>query len=145
MAKRGRPRLQLDEQKIEELIAEANTVEYTADVMGCSAETLSNNYLGAIQRGRNKRNGKLQKVMYKMALQGDRSLMIWLSKQWLGYREPVTQIDQKTTGSMEVTVKVVEDDNWYGNATRLATLGLSNGNGKASSNGNGKPRSRMSL
>lgn len=64
------------------------TVESMAIICGCTKQDLYNHYGDTIRRGREGRKQKLVEAMWEKALiEKDTKMMIWLSKQHLGYKE----------------------------------------------------------
>ena len=83
----GRPFKQLDAHKIEQMAMVGCSNEEIGLILGCSADTLANNYSEAIKEGKAKRNYNLRKLQYEAAKRGNVAMMIWLGKQWLGQKE----------------------------------------------------------
>jgi hypothetical protein len=89
MAKaKGRPRKNLDREKLTNFIAQGYTVEWVAHYFGVHHRTLYENYSACLREGRAVRDGSLQHKQYSSAIQGNTALLIWLGKQWLKQREP---------------------------------------------------------
>jgi len=90
----ARPKLDLDEQQIEDL-AEINcTVEEIASVMRCDKRTLERRYAASIKRGREQGRSSLRRMMWGKCKEGNVTMMIWLSKQILGYTDKMdTKLD----------------------------------------------------
>lgn len=63
------------------------TMEEMAAVFNCSVQTLENNYLDIIKRGRENGKASLRRMQYLAAQKGNIAMMIWLGKQLLGQRE----------------------------------------------------------
>lgn len=76
--------------QVEKLARIQCTDEEIAAVLGCSKSTVSEHkqsdeaFRTAIERGREIGKRSLRRAMWRHALKGDRTLMIWLSKQHLG-------------------------------------------------------------
>jgi hypothetical protein len=88
--KLGRPRIMLDEELIARLIGKAFTVQYVAEYLGVSEDTLHRNYSGALRKGRVFRNGCLQAKQYQTAMaKNNVTMQIWLGKQWLGQKDKI--------------------------------------------------------
>ncbi len=89
VAKRPAPPLKpIDEQKLENDIAEGKTVPNAALRQDVSEDTLQRRCAGTLKKGRQRRNSRLQEEMFKAAMGGNSTMQIWLSKQWLGMTEP---------------------------------------------------------
>lgn len=103
--KRGRPKLELNEQDIENLASIQCTDEEIAAVLGCSSDTLTRNYAEALQRGKAKGRASLRRRQWKASQDGNATLLIWLGKQILGQRD---QSDVNLGGQPDNPLKVEE-------------------------------------
>src|ERR1700749_1879476 len=83
----GQPRTVLDENVITEMASEDCTVGEIASRLGASRDTIYVNYSAALQKGRDFGNASLKRKMFEIAMSGNVPMLIWLSKQRLGYRE----------------------------------------------------------
>jgi hypothetical protein len=114
MAKMGRPRIQMEWDKIEKMAAIFCTAEEIAAIHGCSVDTIARRceeehgitfaeYLKQKQAfGRR----SLRRRQYQKAIEeGDRVMLIWLGKQYLGQKE---SIDHDLSGPIEI--KIDQDD-----------------------------------
>lgn len=86
--KGGRPLLKLDENQITELARIHCTMKEIAAVMKCSVDTLENRFSEIIKVGKEEGKTSLRRHMWKAACSGSVTMMIWLSKNLLGMREP---------------------------------------------------------
>jgi len=86
--KSGRPLLNLNERQILELAKIQCTTKEIAAVMDCSVSTLDKSFSDLINKGREAGKITLRKYMWNAAEKGNVTMMIWLSKQILGMREP---------------------------------------------------------
>ena len=91
--KTGRPKLQLDEKQILELAKIQCTMNEIASVMDCSISTLEKSFSGLIDKGKECGKSTLRRYMWKAVEKGNVTMMIWLSKQLLGMKEP--EVEQK--------------------------------------------------
>jgi hypothetical protein len=88
---KGRPRLVIDEAQVELLASYDCTMKEIACFVGCHVDTLYNHFIEAVKRGREKGNCSIKRKMFELAVSGNVTLLIWLSKQRLGYSEnPMT-------------------------------------------------------
>lgn len=87
----GRPFLELDEELIEDLASINCSMDEIATIVGCSKRTLQNNYCAVIEKGRARGNMSLKRKMFDLAIKGNATMLIWLSKIQLGYRETTRQ------------------------------------------------------
>lgn len=58
-----------------------------AILCGCSDRTIYRKYGGVIQKGQEDAKRELRKAMIRSALSGNVIMQIWLSKNWLGFKE----------------------------------------------------------
>jgi hypothetical protein len=108
----GRPKKQIDMQQLEALCRIQCTEEEIAAVLGVSTEWLRYNkknkaFLEVMQSGREKGKTSLRRKQYEMAMMGDRVMLIWLGKQYLGQSD---KMEQAVTGDKDMTVKVVYEN-----------------------------------
>lgn len=96
----GRPRIELDKNLIYELAKIHCTNEEIAAILKVSADTIERNFAGLIKEGKAEGKTSLRRYMWLKAQQGDSTMMIWLSKNLLGYRD---KVDMDIEGT--VTVK----------------------------------------
>jgi precorrin-4 methylase len=92
----ARPKLVLDEKKIEYLASRFASVETIAIVLECSKDTLERRYAAIIKRGREKGKTTLMSKQFEVAEKGNVTMLIWLGKQHLGQVDKVErQIDPR--------------------------------------------------
>lgn len=92
MAKPGVKPKQIPMDVVEGLAALYCTIEEIAMVVGCSRDTIERRVRAEIkagrgcpiQRGRAKGRQSLRMAQYQAAKAGDRTMLVWLGKQWLG-------------------------------------------------------------
>jgi len=89
LAKRGRPPIKLDEAQISEWISKGYTVEWVADYFDVAISTLYLNYSDALRKGRVRRDGCLQAKQLEVAMSGDRTMMVWMGKQFLKQKDKI--------------------------------------------------------
>ncbi len=95
--KGGRPKKMLDEARLMEMAAEDCTVAEIAAEMDCHIDTIYARYSDALKKGRDKGNCSLKRKLFELAMSGNVPLLIWLSKQRLGYRDRQPDEAQQTT------------------------------------------------
>lgn len=89
---RGRPKLDIDQKKLEVLAQIGCTDEEIAAALGVSERTITNRkseLKEAIRRGYLAGNVSLRRAQMTNALKGDRTMQIWLGKQRLGQKDQV--------------------------------------------------------
>lgn len=70
------------------------TYEEMADFLGINSETLKYNFGEAIKVGRAETKQALRRAQLKLALEGDRTMLIWLGKQILGQSDTPKDADE---------------------------------------------------
>lgn len=106
----GRKPLDIDEQQVIELASINCSYAEIAAVVGCDPSTLTRRFAQAIEKGREQGKESLKRAMWKAGVtNGNITMMIWLSKQMLGYTEKVEQrTDQKVFITNEEKQKALE-------------------------------------
>lgn len=84
---RGRPPVEVDENKVFELATIACTLDEIALLCGCSVSTLRNKYKDVYDRGFAQARSSLRREQWKAAHSGNATMLIWLGKQMLGQRD----------------------------------------------------------
>ena len=98
--KKGR----IDPGLIERLGATHLSNDSVATILQISRATLETTYLGDLQKAREKRKQTLSEKVWAKALEGnDTTMLIWLSKQHLGYKEPKNE-DQAPNNVFNITI-----------------------------------------
>lgn len=87
----ARPRKEIDEDSVKKLAALNCSMEEIGHFVGCSVDTLERRFAEAIKEGRSHGKISLKRKMFDTAMAGNVSMMIWLSKNLLGYSDKVTQ------------------------------------------------------
>jgi hypothetical protein len=82
-----RPKVDIDEEQVEEMAAIGCTVAEIAGIVGCSPRTVERRAAAPVARGRARLNISLRGKQIEMAMSGNASMLIWLGKQLLGQRE----------------------------------------------------------
>mgnify|MGYP003509719092 CR=1 FL=1 len=95
MARRGPKGKNLDLDLIEKLASIHCTNTEIASTIGCDSSLLSKpKYSEIITKGRERGKISLRRKMMETAMNGNVTMMIWLSKQYLGMTEKVEQESQ---------------------------------------------------
>lgn len=125
--KGGRPKSKIDPEAVERLAAVGCSGEEIATTLGCSRETLYARFSDSLEKGHTHQRVSLRQKQYQLALEGDRTMLVWLGKQYLGQKDKREETYEQIG---VVQVEVIRDGDWYGNAARLAACGVgSPGNG----------------
>lgn len=85
----GRPLIEIDPRQVEQLAGMHCTNEEIASVIGCSKDTIERRFAAVMQKGR--ANGKisLRRMIWQKCVDGNVTMMIFLSKQLLGYKDRI--------------------------------------------------------
>jgi len=85
----GRPKKIIDYEMVKELSQHACTIEEIGSYLGCSHDTLSKDpkFKEVYQEGLNKCRRSLRSAQYEAAMDGDRTMLVWLGKCLLGQKE----------------------------------------------------------
>lgn len=92
----GRPKIELDEELLYKLATIHCTMREMSDIMGCSEDTLKNNFSGIIDKGKADGKMRLRRKQVEVAMSGQPTMLIWLGKQMLGQSESPMSDDDKT-------------------------------------------------
>ena len=93
-SKIGRPKKDLCAETIYDLAAIGVTAEEMAHMFRVDKGTIYNNYRDDLYAGRSIMKESLRRQQYKMAMEGNVTMLIWLGKQLLGQKEnPVDTSD----------------------------------------------------
>lgn len=85
--KGGRPKVNLDVDLIKKLASIHCTKAEIASIVGCHVDTLYARYSDILRAGDEEGKMSLKRKMHEVAMHGDVKMLIWLSKQRLGYKE----------------------------------------------------------
>lgn len=102
----GRPRADIDEKQLEELAAINCSMAEIAAVVGVDRKTLQRNFVAVIEKGRERGKSSLKRKMWEIAMNGNVTMCIWMSKQMLGYTD---KVEQKEV-SVESAEKLVDSN-----------------------------------
>lgn len=98
------PIKKVDKDLIEKLAAINCSMEEISQMVGVNERTLHRRYAGVIAKGRASGKISLKRKMYEKATSGNTSMMIWLSKNMLGYSD---KVEQRTTDDTDPSKKVL--------------------------------------
>jgi hypothetical protein len=89
---KGRPVKEIDEKLLFKLAQTMLPVSSIAIILDCCVDTLDRRFSGVLRAGRENRRHSLVEAMWHQALfEKDTKMMIWLSKQHLGYKDKIEQ------------------------------------------------------
>ena len=82
--KRGRPKLDIDSDKVEMLASFGCSTVEIAKLHNCDEHTIRKRFKDELERGRESMKIKLRQLQWKQGENGNTSLLIFLGKQYLG-------------------------------------------------------------
>ena len=95
-SKVGRPKAKVDVEILKNLASIGCPTYEIASVLNVSARTLKRNYAEIIDQYKEKGKASLRKKMWDKALKKDNTMMqIWLSKNYLGFKDKIETTDVK--------------------------------------------------
>lgn len=80
----ARPKIPIDAEEVEKLAGLNCSTEEIGSFFNVSADTIQRRFAVALKRGRAVINTSLKRQQYKLAMDGNVTLLIWLGKQLLG-------------------------------------------------------------
>ena len=83
----GRDKVVIPEEEFYKLACLHTTWKDLSDFFGVPVGTLRDNFADLYIKGTQTTKQKLRQKMLETAMNGDRVMMIWLSKNWLGYSD----------------------------------------------------------
>jgi ABC-type tungstate transport system permease subunit len=109
----GKPRKPVDKELIYKLAAIHCTNKEIASICGIHIDSLQRLYKDIIQAGKESGKSRLRRKMWEQALQGNVTMMIWLSKNHLGMTDNVLVSEDKRplpwTDDEEIPQQKTED------------------------------------
>jgi len=100
--KLGRPKLNIDAEKVEMLSSFGCSTVEIAKLHNCDEQTIRTRFKPEIQRGRESMKIKLRQLQWKTAEQGSNAMLIFLGKQYLGQSD---HNELELVGNLEGLVK----------------------------------------
>lgn len=101
------PKKMIDEDQLKKLAAINCSLDEMSDILKISVDTLGRRYADVIKEGRSSGKMSLKRKMFDAAMNGNITMMIWLSKNMLGYTEKIES--KNTEVSKEETEKLVKE------------------------------------
>jgi hypothetical protein len=83
----GRPALPVKEDDVYHLAKIHCTVAEIASVLNCSKDVIEERFTAIVHRGWEDGQMSLKRKMHSVAMEGDTKMLIWISKQRLGYKD----------------------------------------------------------
>lgn len=108
----GRDKTLVPEEEVQHLAEIGSTDREIAEYFDVSESSFRYNFSDILSKGRGKLKQKLRQKQIQVALNGDRVMLIWLGKQYLGQAEtPIgTESEQVLPWNDEPLEQTVEED-----------------------------------
>jgi hypothetical protein len=103
----ARPRKEIDAETVKKLAALNCSMEEIGHVVGCSVDTLERRFADTIKEGRSHGKVSLKRKMFDTAIAGNVTMMIWLSKNLLGYSDKIEtkEVSKEDTDKLKEEAK----------------------------------------
>lgn len=83
----GRPLKEITEDQVYRLALIHCTIPEIASTLDCGISTIKDRFSAVLHRGHEEGQMSLKRKMHEVAMAGDTKMLIWLSKQRLGYKD----------------------------------------------------------
>lgn len=100
----GRPLKEINEDQVYRLALIHCTIPEIASTLDCGISTIKDRFSAVLQRGHEEGQMSLKRKMHEVAMAGDTKMLIWLSKQRLGYKD----VQPEEATQVHFNVNVVE-------------------------------------
>ncbi len=100
----GRPLKNINPQQVAELAAIGCTMIEMAAVLDCSVDTLENRFSDVIKKNRQEFKMSLRRFQYRAAEEGDRTMLVWLGKQYLEQTDKREQTNTQVSADDQARV-----------------------------------------
>tara|TARA_R110000737_G_scaffold54155_1_gene76285 strand:- start:1663 stop:2049 length:387 start_codon:yes stop_codon:yes gene_type:complete len=104
----GRDKVVIPEEEFYKLACLHTTWKDLSDFFGVPVGTLRDNFADLYIKGTQTTKMKLRQKMFETAMNGDRVMMIWLSKNWCGYSDSGPQEGNEEDNMLPWTEKEEE-------------------------------------
>ena len=105
----GRPKLEIDPQKVEALASYGCTNTEIAAYFGCERTTITKRFSRYTAKGKERGKIRLRQKQFDVAMKGNVSMLIWLGKQVLGQKD---QQEMEHSGNFEVNInRIITNEN----------------------------------
>jgi AraC-like DNA-binding protein len=101
-ANSGRKQKEIDPELVHALAMIHCTAEEISSVVGCSRETIYARFSDVLRKGHEEGQMSLKRKMHEKAMSGDTSMLIWLSKQRLGYKDKQPEEASQVTFNIHI-------------------------------------------
>lgn len=106
----ARPRKPIDAEQVRKLAMINCSYAEIAAVVGCNESTLTRRFAQVIKEGREQGRSSLKRMMWEAAQKGNTAMLIFLSKQLLGYSDKVeTNMNAVVSAVPQLTKRAIQD------------------------------------
>ena len=85
----GRPPVEVNEKVVEGLAAVGCSAEEIASYVGCNRSVIFDRFSDCLKKGHFQQKVSLRRKQYELAMAGDKTMLVWLGKQYLDQCEPM--------------------------------------------------------
>lgn len=115
----ARPKLNITDSQVEAVARLHCTYDEMAAVLHCSVDTLERRFADVVKSARENAKTSLRRAQWVSALKGDRTMLIWLGKQYLGQSDmATTQLQLTGAGGGPLQIMDVSELNALENEAR---------------------------
>lgn len=104
----ARPLKVIDAAEVVRLASIMCTQEEMALVLDCSVDTLQRRFAAAIEKGQAIARASLRRKQWDLAQDGDRTMLVWLGKQWLGQQDKQT-VEHEGEQKVRVVIEYADE------------------------------------
>lgn len=98
----GRPKKDIDEDKVAGLAFDGASNREIGDILGCDDKTVASRFSALLRKKRAERRLGLRRAQTLAALGGNGTMLVWLGKQELEQRDSI-QVQQSTEEKPRIT------------------------------------------
>ena len=125
-----RSKIPVDSKLVEALAGVGCTNTEIATITGCSSATIGRRFAKNLTKGRDDLKMRLRKKQLDLALAGDRTMLIWLGKQYLDQTEKQKIESDVNHHGTNLDIEAIRQQIAEDNARADAFRDLENGNGQ---------------
>lgn len=90
----GRPALHIDPRVVAGMVFAGATNVEIAEFLECSTDVIERRFAGVLRKKRSSMRLRLRRAQFRLAMEGNVTMLIWLGKQYLGQSDhPVAHIE----------------------------------------------------
>lgn len=104
----GRPKKDIDEDKVAGLAFDGASDREIGDILGCDHKTVANRFSPILRKKRAERRLRLRIAQTEAAIAGNGTMLVWLGKQELEQRDSI-QVQQSTEEKPRITTPAYDE------------------------------------